>query len=193
MKCYLLFAKLGFLLLSLLSCGTTEEASVYKPGRVWEYDVTVQDSSGIIVDSFQLNMKTRNSNFTEKAIRQITVEYEYLKNGKAFDTETTGIEDNAERIHIHPPRDSYFDVSEVVHFPFITKPIGLGFKTSTEIVIQKVKAPPKTEVFVNIVSNNSINSGRNEKIKIHRKADYQDSRRTRTRHPKPYRLPTLVI
>ena len=157
MKCYLLFAKLGFLLLSLLSCGTTEEASVYKPGRVWEYDVTVQDSSGIIVDSFQLNMKTRNSNFTEKAIRQITVEYEYLKNGKAFDTETTGIEDNAERIHIHPPRDSYFDVSEVVHFPFITKPIGLGFKTSTEIVIQKVKAPPKTEVFVNIVSNNSIN------------------------------------
>ncbi|MFO0452157.1 MAG: hypothetical protein ACK52I_26480, partial [Pseudomonadota bacterium] len=139
------------------------------------------------------NMKTRNSNFTEKAIRQITVEYEYLKNGKAFDTETTGIEDNAERIHIHPPRDSYFDVSEVVHFPFITKPIGLGFKTSTEIVIQKVKAPPKTEVFVNIVSNNSINSGRNEKIKIHRKADYQDSRRTRTRHPKPYRLPTLVI
>jgi hypothetical protein len=82
MKCYLLFAKLGFLLLSLLSCGTTEEA---------------------------------------------------------------------------------------------------------------LKAPPKTEVFVNIVSNNSINSGRNEKIKIHRKADYQDSRRTRTRHPKPYRLPTLVI
>ncbi|NBR15000.1 MAG: hypothetical protein EBU01_10550, partial [Crocinitomicaceae bacterium] len=119
------------------SCGTAEKASVYKPGRVWEFDVTVQDSSGIIVDSFQLNMKTRNSNVAEKAIRQITVEYEYLKNGKTFDTETTGIEDNTQRVHIHPPRDSYFDVSEVVHFPFITKPIGLGFKSSTEIVIQK--------------------------------------------------------
>lgn len=137
MKSYLLFAEIGFLFLSLQSCGTSEKASVYKPGRVWEYDVTVQDSSGIVVDSFQLNMKTRNSNVAEKAIRQITVEYEYLKNGKAFDTETTGIEDNAERIQIHPPRDSYFDVSEVVHFPFITKPIGLGFKASTEIVIQK--------------------------------------------------------
>jgi len=29
-----------------------------------------------------------------------------------------------------------------------------------------LKAPPKTEVFVNIVSNNSINSGRKEKVKF---------------------------
>lgn len=137
MKCNLLFATIGLLYFCLQSCGTAEKASVYKPGRVWEFDVTVQDSSGIIVDSFQLNMKTRNSNVAEKAIRQITVEYEYLKNGKTFDTETTGIEDNTQRVNIHPPRDSYFDVSEVVHFPFITKPIGLGFKASTEIVIQK--------------------------------------------------------
>lgn len=137
MKCNLLFATIGLLSFCLQSCGTAEKASVYKPGRVWEFDVTVQDSSGIIVDSFQLNMKTRNSNVAEKAIRQVTVEYEYLKNGKTFDTETTGIEDNTQRVHIHPPRDSYFDVSEVVHFPFITKPIGLGFKSSTEIVIQK--------------------------------------------------------
>ena len=137
MKCNLLFATIGLLYFCLQSCGTAEKASVYKPGRVWEFDVTVQDSSGIIVDSFQLNMKTRNSNVAEKAIRQITVEYEYLKNGKTFDTETTGIEDNTQRVNIHPPRDSYFDVSEVVHFPFITKPIGLGFKSSTEIVIQK--------------------------------------------------------
>jgi hypothetical protein len=150
MKCYLLFAEIGFLFLSLQSCGTAEKASVYKPGRVWEYDVTVQDSSGTIVDSFQLYMKTRNSNVAEKAIRQITVEYEYLKNGKSFDTETTGIEDNTERIHIHPPRDSYFDVSEVVHFPFITKPIGSGFKTSTEIVIQKAS-------FINRRTNEKIN------------------------------------
>ncbi len=134
---YFPFIAIGLLSFCLQSCGTAEKASVYKPGRVWEFDVTVQDSSGIIVDSFQLNMKTRNSNVAEKAIRQITVEYEYLKNGKTFDTETTGIEDNTQRVNIHPPRDSYFDVSEVVHFPFITKPIGLGFKSSTEIVIQK--------------------------------------------------------
>lgn len=134
---YLPFIAIGLLSFCLQSCGTAEKASVYKPGRVWEFDVTVQDSSGIVVDSFQLNMKTRNSNVAEKAIRQVTVEYEYLKNGKTFDTETTGIEDNTQRVHIHPPRDSYFDVSEVVHFPFITKPIGLGFKSSTEIVIQK--------------------------------------------------------
>ena len=150
MKCYLLFAEIGFLFLSLNSCGTAEKASVYKPGRVWEFDVTVQDSSGIVVDSFQLNMKTRNSNVAEKAIRQITVEYEYLKNGKSFDTETTGIEDNTERIHIHPPRDSYFDVSEIVHFPFISKPIGRGFKTSTEMVIQKAS-------FINRKTNEEIN------------------------------------
>ncbi len=137
MKCKLLFATIGLLYFCLQSCGTAEKASVYKPGRVWKFDVTVQDSSGTVVDSFQLNMKTRNSNVAEKAIRQITVEYEYLKNGKAFDSENTGIEDNTQRVNIHPPRDSYFDVSEVVHFPFITKPIGLGFKSSTEIVIQK--------------------------------------------------------
>lgn len=134
---YLPFITIGLLSFCLQSCGTAEKASVYKPERVWKFDVTVQDSSGIVVDSFQLNMKTRNSNVAEKAIRQITVEYEYLKNGKTFDTETTGIEDNTQRVNIHPPRDSYFDVSEVVHFPFITKPIGLGFKASTEIVIQK--------------------------------------------------------
>jgi hypothetical protein len=136
-KVIILLAAIKLSCLGLLSCGTANEASVYKPGRVWEFDVTIQDSSGIAVDSFQLNMKTRNSDIAEKAIRQITVEYEYLKNGKTFETETTGIEDNTERIHIHPPRDSYFDISEVVHFPFITKPIGSGFKASTEIVIQK--------------------------------------------------------
>ncbi len=32
--------------------------------------------------------------------------------------------------------------------------------------LEVVKAPPKTEVLVNMVSNNSINSGRNEKAKF---------------------------
>jgi len=134
----------------LQSCKMGSNASVYKADRIWSFDVTVEDSTGNIVDSFQLNMKTRNSNVAEKAIRQITVEYEYLKNGKSFDTETTGIEDNTERIHIHPPRDSYFDVTEVVHFPFITKPIGSGFKSSTEMVIQKAS-------FINRKTNEKIN------------------------------------
>ena len=138
---------LGF---GLQSCKMGSNAYVYKPDRVWSFDVTVKDSTGIIVDSFQLNMKTRNSNVAEKAIRQITVEYQYLKNGKSFDTETTGIEDNTERIHIHPPRNSYFDITEVVHFPFITKPIGSGFKSSTEMVIQKAS-------FINRKTNEKVN------------------------------------
>jgi transposase len=45
---------------------------------------------------------------------------------------------------------------------------------------ENLKAPPKIEVFENRVSNKSINSGRNEKVKIHRKPDREDSRRTRT-------------
>ena len=151
MKSLFVFTSILLLLgFGLQSCKMGSNASVYKPARVWSFDVTVQDSTGNIVDSFQLNMKTRNSNVAEKAIRQITVEYEYLKNGKSFDTEITGIEDNTERIHIHPPRDSYFDVSEVVHFPFITKPIGSGFKTSTEIVIQKA-------FIINRMTNEKIN------------------------------------
>lgn len=133
----ILLGAIGILTLGFQSCSDDGKASVYKPGRVWYYDVTVQDSVGHVVDYFQLNMKTRNSNVAEKAIRQITVEYEYLRAGKVFDTETTGIEDNAQRVHIHPPRDSYFDVAEIVHFPFITKPIGAGFNASTEISIQK--------------------------------------------------------
>jgi hypothetical protein len=44
-----------------------------------------------------------------------------------------------------------------------------------------LKAPPKTEVFENRVSNNSINSGRYEKIEIHRNSNCQDSWRTGTR------------
>jgi hypothetical protein len=44
-----------------------------------------------------------------------------------------------------------------------------------------VKAPPKTEVFENRVSNNSINSGRYKKIEIHRNSNCQDSWRTGTR------------
>jgi hypothetical protein len=43
-----------------------------------------------------------------------------------------------------------------------------------------MKAPRKTEVFINIESNNSINSGQNEKVKIHRKPDREDPWRTRT-------------
>jgi hypothetical protein len=151
MKSLLVFTSvllsLGF---GLQSCKMGSNASVYKADRVWSFDVKVEDSTGNIVDSFQLNMKTRNSNVAEKAIREITVEYEYLKNGKSFDTETTGIEDNTERIHIHPPRNSYFDVTEVVHFPFITKPIGSGFKSSTEMVIQKAS-------FINRKTNEEIN------------------------------------
>lgn len=143
----LVLLSLGF---GLQSCKMGSNASVYKADRIWSFDVTVEDSTGNIVDSFQLNMKTRNSNVAEKAIREITVEYEYLKNGKSFDTETTGIEDNTERIHIHPPRNSYFDVTEVVHFPFITKPIGSGFKSSTEMVIQKAS-------FINRKTNEEIN------------------------------------
>ena len=46
-KSNLLFATIGLLCIFLQSCGTAEKASVYKPGRVWEFDVTVQDSSEI--------------------------------------------------------------------------------------------------------------------------------------------------
>ena len=34
-----------------------------------------------------------------------------------------------------------------------------------------MKAPRKTEVFVNIESNNSINSGQNEKVKTHTRSE----------------------
>jgi hypothetical protein len=43
------------------------------------------------------------------------------------------------------------------------------------------KAPRKTELFEIRVSNNSIGSVQNEKVKIHRKPDRQDSWRTRAR------------
>ncbi len=137
MKKKILFAAIAFSSYILQSCSDDNKASVYKPGRVWKYDVTIKDSTSTVVDSFKLNMKTRSSSITEKLIRQITVEYEYLRDGKIFDTETTGIEDNSERVHIHPPRNSFFDISEIVHFPFITKPFGAGFNASTDMSIQK--------------------------------------------------------
>ncbi len=137
MKRIFLFATIAFFLYSLQSCSNEGDASIYQPGRIWNYDVTILDSIGTVVDSFKLNMKTRSSNIAEIVIRQITVEYEYLRDGRIFDTETTGIEDNSERVHIHPPRNSFFDISEIVHFPFITKPFGGRFASSTVMYIQK--------------------------------------------------------
>jgi hypothetical protein len=137
MKKFFLFATIAFVSYIIQSCSDGGQASVYQPGRIWNYDVTIQDSSSTVVDSFKLNMKTRNSNIAEGVIRQITVEYEYLRDEEIFDAETTGIEDNSERVHIHPPRNSFFDIAEIVHFPFITKPIGAGFTASTDMNIQK--------------------------------------------------------
>jgi hypothetical protein len=56
----------------------------------------------------------------------------------------------------------------------------IGSELPNKIASKLLKAPRKTEVFINIESNNSINSGQNEKVKIHRKPDREDPWRTRT-------------
>lgn len=149
-KNILTFTFIGIAVFSFEGCNQEISASVYKPGRLWRYKVTVLDSVGNLVDSFQLNMKTRTSNVLEKAIRQVTVEYEYLREGKVFDKETTGIEDNSKLVTIHPPRNFYFDIAEIIPFPFITKPFGSGFRSSSFITIQKAS-------FLNRKGNQKIN------------------------------------
>src|SRR5690554_5264481 len=94
------------LLLFFLGCGNAEKyASIYKAGRIWNYDVSITDSSGNVVDTFSLIMTTRASTSTEKIIRSITVCYEYKIGDSLVQKECTGVVDNERSISLHPPRE----------------------------------------------------------------------------------------
>lgn len=129
--------KIAILLFSLISCGNSDEASVFKPGRTWTYDVEIKDSLNSVVDTFTLIMNTRESSLSEKIIRPITVCYEYKKANKTIDNECTGVIDDNNEISLHPPRKNVLEFTEVLPFPRISKPVGIGFTSSIELNIQK--------------------------------------------------------
>jgi len=129
--------KLVILLLSLISCRNSDEASVFKPGRTWVYDVEITDSLNTVVDTFTLIMSCRESSLSEKIIRPITVCYEYKKSNTIIDNECTGVIDNINEISLHPPRRNVLEFTEVLPFPRVSKPIGNGFTSSIDLYIQK--------------------------------------------------------
>lgn len=132
----------SLLLLLLIGCGNAEKtASIYKAGRIWNYDVSVTDSLGNITDTFSLIMTARESSSAEKIIRPITVCYEYKNGDSLIQKECTGVVDNETSISLHPPREYILEFTEVLPFPAASKQMKkdswVSYRVEDELHIQK--------------------------------------------------------
>lgn len=130
------------LLLFFLGCGNAEKyASIYKAGRIWNYDVSITDSLGNVVDTFSLVMTARKSSAMEKMIRPITVCYEYKMGDSLIEKECTGVVDNERSISLHPPREYVLEFTEMLPFPAASKQMKkdswVSYRVEDELHIQK--------------------------------------------------------
>lgn len=119
-KVQFLAFRLAFLLVLvfLFGCGgSVKYTSIYKAGRIWNYDVSIKDSLGSVVDTFTLVMTARESSTMEKMIRPITVCYEYKIGDSLIKKECTGVVDNETSISLHPPREYVLEFAQVTPFP----------------------------------------------------------------------------
>jgi len=130
------------LLLFFLGCSNAEKlASIYKYGRIWNYDVSITDSLGNVVDTFSLVMTARKSSAMEKMIRPITVCYEYKMGDSLIEKECTGVVDNERSISLHPPREYVLEFTEVLPFPGASKAMKsntfISYNSESDLHIQK--------------------------------------------------------
>jgi hypothetical protein len=129
------------LLIVLTSCNELDNDTIYKPGRLWNYKVSIADSSGIVIDTFLLNMSTRKSSVAEKIIRPITVCYEYIERDSLVNRECTGVRDDKNSVSLHPPREHKLEFTEVLPFPSASKQFKSNswewYKAEVDINIQK--------------------------------------------------------
>lgn len=131
-----------FTVVFFLSCGNSaKHVSIYKPGRVWNYSVTISDSLGNMVDTFSLIMTSRESSTMEKIIRPITVCYDYKIGDSLIQNECTGVVDNETSISLHPPREHALEFTEVTPFPSAHKKFKPDswkwYKSESELHVQK--------------------------------------------------------
>lgn len=132
------------LLLFFFGCGNAEKyASIYKAGRIWNYDVSITDSSGNIVDTFSLIKTSRASTSTEKMMgAPMMVCYEYKSGDSLLNKESTGVTDNEETsIYLHPPREYVLELTEITPFPRAHKEMKPNswdwYQVKSELHIQK--------------------------------------------------------
>jgi len=129
-------------LVFLFGCGSSVKyTSIYKTGRIWNYDVSITDSLGNVVDTFTLDMTARKSSTMEKMIRPITVCYEYKIGDSLIKNECTGVVDNETSISLHPPREYVLEFTEVLPFPSAHKKMRPDswdwYQAESELHIQK--------------------------------------------------------
>lgn len=129
-------------ILFLFSCSNSaKHASIYKLGRTWNYNVSISDSLGNMVDTFTLIMTSRASTSLEKMIRPITVCYDYKIGDSLIQNECTGVVDNETSISLHPPREYVLEFTEVTPFPSAHKKFKSDswnwYKSESELHIQK--------------------------------------------------------
>ena len=142
----------------LWGCGqkntTLEEGnSIYTDGRQWTYNVTFSDSSGTVLSSCTLQLSAGASSVSSVLAGQkgITYNYSNCDSAQSFE-ETTGVDESAEGIFLHPPRLGAFAFTEVVPFPRITYPAELITSSEVELTVRKSAfKPAENKTFQHII------------------------------------------
>lgn len=131
------------IVMGLWNCGQQNNASgdgnsIYTDGRQWTYKVTFSDSSGTVLSNCTLKLSVGAHSVSSVFAGQkgITYNYSNCDSAQAFE-ETTGVDESAEGIFLHPPRLGAFAFTEEVPFPRVTYPAEQITSSEVELTVRK--------------------------------------------------------
>ena len=124
----------------LVSCGhSKKENPIYSYGKEFHFDVEfIKDS--VLIDSAEIKLVVDQPKWYKFSYGQTVIRYEYNKNNllQISDVkEETGVVEEADKIYLHPPRESFMKFAEIPPHPLLRFPLETGAYSETAINIIK--------------------------------------------------------
>lgn len=105
---------------------------IYEADKIWTFKAEFYDTNDSIVRIDTIMLTTFNQRFL---IFQNKVIWSLKKGNKEVE-QTTGIVEDKNKIWLHPPRfEDYYDYTEYSAFPEIKKPVSVGEKWNTTLML----------------------------------------------------------
>lgn len=108
------------------------ENPIYEADKIWTFKAEFYDLEDSLNRIDTIMLTTYNQRFL---LFQNKVTWS-LKKGKKEVQQTTGIIEDNKKIWLHPPRfEDYYDFTEYSAFPEIRKPVSIGNKWNTQMIL----------------------------------------------------------
>jgi hypothetical protein len=126
------------LLLLMPGCGKKYDTGIYRTGRSWDFYAYFFDAQNHVTDSCSLQLKIGNGGILSSITGQRELKYTYGKCcGKDGITETTGVDERADFVFIHPPRLASFSFTEIPPMPEVRLPVDMTGTSTSELKVVK--------------------------------------------------------